>query len=72
MSVQIGVAPRRIDFVTSISGVAYEAAAQHVVEREIDGIRVRILSAADLLRNKLAAGRPKDLADAVLLQQRAQ
>ena len=71
MIVQIGVAPRRIDFVTSISGVAYEAAARNVVEREIDGIRARILSAADLLRNKLAAGRPKDLADAVLLQQRA-
>ena len=70
MVVQIGVAPRRIDFITSISGVAYEEAARNVVEREIDGIRVRILSAADLLRNKLAAGRPKDLADAVLLQQR--
>ena len=72
MVVQIGVAPRRIDFVTSISGVAYDDAARNVVEREIDGIRVRILSAEDLIRNKLAAGRPKDLADAELLQKRPQ
>ena len=45
MMVQIGVAPRRIDFVASISGVVDDEAARNVVEREIDGTRVRILSA---------------------------
>jgi predicted nucleotidyltransferase len=72
MVVQIGVAPRRIDFVTSISGVAYEEAARNAVEREIDGIRLRILSVQDFIRNKIACGRPKDIADAELLRQRIQ
>jgi hypothetical protein len=72
MVVQIGVAPRRIDLITSITGVSYDEAACKAIAREIDGVPVRILSAEDFVRNKLAAGRPKDLADAELLQKRAQ
>src|SRR2546425_11597508 len=53
MVVQIGVAPRRIDFVTSISGVGYDEAACNAVEREIDGLTLKILSAEDFVRNKL-------------------
>jgi hypothetical protein len=68
MVVQIGVAPRRIDLVTSISGVVYENAKRNAVVREIDGVRLRILSLRDLIRNKLATGRAKDLADAKLLR----
>ena len=68
MVIQIGVAPRRIDLVTSISGVSYEEASRNAVEREIDGVRVRILSIQDFIRNKLATGRPKDLADVELLR----
>lgn len=68
MVVQIGVAPRRIDFVTSISGVTYADAKRNAVVREIDGIRLQILSQADFVRNKLASGRPKDIADAKLFQ----
>ena len=70
--VQIGVAPRRIDFVTSISGVAYDDAAKNAIERDIDGLNIRILSAQDFVRNKLASGRPKDIADAELLRNRPQ
>jgi len=70
--VQIGVAPRRIDLVTSISGVTYEEAKANSVEHEIDGVRLRILSKPDFIRNKLASGRPKDIADAKLLQKRRQ
>jgi hypothetical protein len=66
--VQIGVAPRRIDFVTSISGVTFEAVRAGAVVREIEGITLPILAMPDLIRNKLASGRPKDLADAQLLQ----
>jgi len=68
MVVQIGVAPRRVDLVTSISGVSYDEAARNAVTREIAGIQMRILSPADFVRNKLATGRPKDLADAELLR----
>jgi hypothetical protein len=69
MVVQIGVAPRRIDFVTSVTGLTYADASRHAVKREIDGVTVKILSPGDFIRNKLAAGRPKDIADASLLQQ---
>ena len=72
MVVQIGVAPRRIDFVTSITGVNYDEATRNAVEREIDEVPVKILSAEDFIRNKLALGRPKDLADVELLRKRRQ
>jgi hypothetical protein len=66
--VQIGVAPRRIDLVTGVSGLTYDDAYRGAVDRDIDGIHLRILSMPDLIRNKLASGRPKDLEDAKLLQ----
>ncbi len=66
--VQIGVAPRRIDFVTGVSGLTYDEASRGAVAREIDGVRVRILSLPDMIRNKLASGRLKDLEDAKTLQ----
>jgi hypothetical protein len=69
MVIQIGVAPRRIDLVTGVTGLVYAKAAQQAVTREIDGIPVKILSVKDFVRNKLATGRPKDIADASLLQQ---
>jgi predicted nucleotidyltransferase len=66
--VQIGVAPRRIDFVTGVSGLTYDEASRGAIARDIDGVRVRILSMPDIIRNKLASGRPKDLEDVKTLQ----
>jgi hypothetical protein len=66
--IQIGVAPRRIDLVTGVSGLTYDDAWRGAIDRDIDGIHLRILSMPDLIRNKLASGRPKDLEDAKLLQ----
>ena len=60
---QIGVAPRRIDIITSVSGLTFEAAVQNAIEADIEGLRVQILSIQDLIRNKTATGRAKDLAD---------
>ena len=67
--VQIGVAPRRIDLVTGVSGLTYDDAYRGAIARDIEGVNVRILSMPDLIRNKLASGRPKDLEDARLLQE---
>ena len=50
---QIGVAPRRIDFVTSISGLNFDEARAGAVVREIEGITLPILAMPDLIRNKL-------------------
>ncbi len=65
---QIGVAPRRIDIITGVSGLCFDAAFANSVKIEIEGMRIRIPSVADLIRNKRASGRTKDLADAEALE----
>jgi hypothetical protein len=66
---QIGVAPRRIDIITAASGLTFEQASSHAATVEIEGIAVRIPSIADLICNKRASGRTKDLADAEALEE---
>ena len=65
---QIGVAPCRIDIITRISGVAYADAVKRAVSKEIDGIAVKVISIEDLIANKKASGRTKDLADVEVLE----
>ena len=65
---QIGIAPRRIDIITGASGLRFEEAFAHSSEIDIDGLRIRIPSVADLIRNKKATGRTKDLADIEALE----
>jgi len=67
---QLGVKPNRIDVITSISGVEFDEAWAHRVPGTIDGIPVSYLSREDLIRNKHASGRPKDLGDAAALRDR--
>jgi hypothetical protein len=57
------VDPYRIDITNSISAVTFEEAWGERVAGEIDGLPVAFLSLRLFKRNKLAAGRPKDLAD---------
>jgi len=66
---QIGVAPRRIDILTSIEGVTFEEAWPARLEVEIEGLTVPVLSREHLIRNKKASGRPQDLADVARLEQ---
>lgn len=61
---QLGVAPRRIDVITDIDGVDFDAAARELVVVEIAGLRVPVIGRAALVANKRAAGRPQDLVDA--------
>jgi len=65
---QIGVAPRRIDIVTALSGLKFEETYQNSISVNIEGIEVHIPSIDDLIRNKRASGRTKDLADAEALE----
>jgi hypothetical protein len=58
---QIGVAPRRIDIITSASGLDFKEAYKNSLPVDIDEIEVRIPSIEDLIRNKRATGRTKDL-----------
>jgi len=66
---QIGVAPRRIDIITTASGLDFEEAFKRSMAIAIEGIEVHIPSLADLIRNKRASGRTKDLADAEALEE---
>ena len=65
---QIGVAPRRIDIITAASGLKFEETYRNSISVNIEGIEVHIPSIEDLIRNKRASGRTKDLADAEALE----
>ena len=65
---QIGVAPCRIDVINKIDGVSYADASPRAIPKTIEGIPVRIISREDLIANKRASGRTKDLADAEILE----
>ncbi len=68
MVFQMGVAPCRIDVMTSVDGLTFEGAWKNRITVEIEDLGVPVLGRADLLINKRAAGRPKDLADVVWLE----
>lgn len=61
--VQLGHPPNRIDILTSISGVDFSDAWESRIKTAIDDQSVTILGWNDLLQNKRATGRPKDVAD---------
>ena len=65
---QIGVAPRRIDIITTASGLQFEPAYRTSIPVNIEGIEVRIPSIDNLILNKRATGRTKDLADVEALE----
>lgn len=60
---QIGVPPGRIDILTDVSGIDFETAWGSRLSITIDDISFPVLGRADLVANKRASGRPKDLAD---------
>jgi len=68
MVFQIGVAPRRIDILTSISGVSYDEAEREFSNIDVDGLSIKVLSVRHLIKTKNATGRNKDLADVELLE----
>ena len=65
--VQLGVAPNRIDVLTGLTALDFAEAWNSRVEMELDGLNLPFLDRASLRRNKLATGRPQDLADAEAL-----
>jgi hypothetical protein len=65
---QIGVAPRRIDIITAVTGLQFEDTYRNSISVNIEAVEVHIPSIDDLIRNKRATGRTKDLADAETLE----
>lgn len=61
--VQLGVAPVRIDVITSITGVTWPEAEADSVAGTYGDVPARYLGKASFIRNKRALGRKKDMAD---------
>ncbi|MFT6395728.1 MAG: hypothetical protein ACJAYU_000470 [Bradymonadia bacterium] len=66
---QMGLPPRRIDLLTSISGVSFDEAWQDRCSVEVGELTLPFIGLAALRTNKLATGRPKDLADVAMLDE---
>ncbi len=64
---QMGLPPRRIDILTHISGVEFNEAWKNRAEARFGDLDVYVIGPKDLLRNKRATGRPKDLLDALTM-----
>lgn len=60
---QIGNSPRRIDIMTSASGVDFEQVYSNRQTVVLEGLEVPVISLQDLIVNKRASGRAQDLAD---------
>ena len=60
---QMGVPPTRVDVLMSLQSLSFAEAYDRRVAIELDGLTIPILSKADLIASKLAAGRPQDLLD---------
>jgi hypothetical protein len=67
--IQLGVAPCRIDLLTSITGVPWEEAWATRESVELDDYTIPVIGKAALIRNKAATNRLQDKADIARLTQ---
>lgn len=65
--VQLGYPPYRIDILTRLSGLDFEAAWARHIEVVLGGVMVPFIGREDLITNKRATGRPQDVADVLRL-----
>jgi hypothetical protein len=68
--IQLGYPPRRIDLLTSIDGVEFEACHARRVILTIDRVDLPIIGLDDFKANKRATGRTQDRADLEALDDR--
>jgi hypothetical protein len=68
MIIQLGFAPVRIDIITACAGIEFRSAWKNRVRAKYGDINVFFISLDDLIRNKKAVGRDRDLLDAKYLE----
>lgn len=66
--IQLGYPPLRIDLLTEIDGVQFEECFKNKLVVDIEGVAVNFISYKDLIQNKKASNRHKDLDDIENLQ----
>jgi hypothetical protein len=65
---RMGMPPFRIELLTEVSGVRFADAWSRRLRAEIEGVSLWVIGLTDLLDNKRAAARPRDLADVHALE----
>lgn len=70
-TLRLGDPPFRIDLLLQLSGVDYEPVSRAANAGHYGEVPVRFITRDDLIVNKRAAGRPKDLADVSALEDAA-
>lgn len=60
---ELGVEPMKVQFMNFADGLEFAEAYADRNAVQVEDIRINTISKADLLKNKLASGRHKDLAD---------
>ncbi len=66
--VQLGYPPNRIDIITSVDGLSFEQAYANKVEFLSSSVKINFIGFEDLIKNKTASGRLRDLADVEMLE----
>lgn len=61
--IQLGYPPIRIDIMTSIDGVEFDEAFLSSIDTHYGDIPIKMISKENLIKNKRATGRHKDLGD---------
>lgn len=60
--------PFQTEFITHISGVKYAEAINNIIKADIDGMTLQVIHVNNLIQNKKASARLKDLADVEYLE----
>jgi len=67
-TVRLGTPPLQVDVLLQLTGITYDQVAGGAVAGEYGPVPVRFIGLQELLANKRAAGREKDLADVAALE----
>lgn len=66
--IQFGISPMRIDLLNKIPGITFEEAEKHMARGPFGDVEVNFIGITDLIKNKIASGRPQDKVDAKILK----
>ena len=61
--IRMGYEPMRVEILNEIDGVSFQECYRHRRQSRVSGLRISFIDLPQLLKNKRASGRQKDLAD---------